>query len=225
MRNTALATVALVLAALACACGSTQVMTNVPGARVYVNGVESPTGEFRKRGAPGTTTVEIVAPDGRRIVKQVKRSFTATSFFAGMFTYGIGFFAAWEYPDAVLANFEHGGGSTPANSWDHAPGGDVWQNPNGFGSQRTAPPQHQQPTYPLQPVDNRVVRAHAPPSEDVRQRACTAWLAQWKKADATDRAALEAGKPKHCDASPSNDTSSLSNDTSSPSNDTWTTHP
>ncbi len=226
MRNYQLAVLALVLALAASACGTTRVVTNVPNARIYVDGVEVASNELRMRGAPGTTTIEVVAPDGRRMLKQVRRSFTGFTFMAGLFTYGVGFFAAWELPGAVMFYFDE---SQPVASWDNRPGsaagatgGDAWQTPP---SGHTSPDQIPRPSDDVWQVsawprarsrapsrapsgvvrpgfkDKVMMTADMAAEQAARKQACPTWRAHWKAADAAGRAALEAGKPKHCETS------------------------
>lgn len=141
MRGVVIAGVAAIAIALTTgACGTSQVITNVPGSRVYVDGrALGPEREFRQRGLPGNALVLVKTPDGRRKMMRVKRRFTATTAVLGLVSW-VGWFTFWEYPDVVYVEFDEpaaprGGG------WDEAPGGggDPWQTPPA-GWQEPAPP-------------------------------------------------------------------------------------
>jgi hypothetical protein len=94
----------LLLLAVASGCGSTQVLTDDPQARIYADGrmIGKGRGELPLRGFPGSTTVVVASEDGRRETTQVKRQFTAATFVLGLFTYGICLVTCWEYPGMVF---------------------------------------------------------------------------------------------------------------------------
>ena len=106
------------------ACGTTHIMTTVPGAVIYVNGARL-TGEpkIRQRGPPGSAKVEAVAPDGRRATQRIKRTFTWKTFFIGCLTYYTGWLLAWEYPPFVMVAMPEA-----TSGWDD-PANDVWLRP------------------------------------------------------------------------------------------------
>ena len=93
----------MLLLALAAGCGSTQIVTDDPRARIYADGrmIGQGRGDLTKRGFPGGTTVIVASEDGRRESTQVRRQFTAATFVLGLFTYGICLVTCWEYPDMV----------------------------------------------------------------------------------------------------------------------------
>jgi hypothetical protein len=95
---------ALLLLALGSGCGSTQILTDDPRARIYADGqmIGRGKGELTRRGFPGSATVVVTSEDGRRETSQVKREFTAATFVFGLVTYGICLVACWEYPSVVF---------------------------------------------------------------------------------------------------------------------------
>jgi hypothetical protein len=94
----------LLLLALASGCGSTQVLTDDPRARIFADGrmIGQGRGELTMRGLPSSTTVVVASEDGRRETAQIKRQFTAVSLVLGLFTYGVCLLACWEYPATVF---------------------------------------------------------------------------------------------------------------------------
>jgi hypothetical protein len=94
----------VLLLALASGCGSTQILTDDPQARIYADGrmIGKGKGELTKRGFPGGTTVVVASEDGRRETTQVKREFTVATLVLGLFTYGICLVTCWEYPGMVF---------------------------------------------------------------------------------------------------------------------------
>lgn len=142
-------TIAVVLVtALLAGCGTTQVVTSEPSARVYVDGemVGRGVGQMRTRGLPISAHVLVRAEDGRREQVTVKRSFTVVSFLLGFITYGVCWLACWEYPSTVSvmlpppaggyapypgAALDAGGAPTPAaraDRWMQPPPG--WRPPH-----------------------------------------------------------------------------------------------
>ena len=105
-RNT-LPTLAVAIAlasAAATGCGTTTIMTNEPSARIFADGQMLGKGqaELTQRGTPGSTTVIVKTDDGRHAQQVISRKFTGFTFLTGLFTYGICFFACWEYPGSVM---------------------------------------------------------------------------------------------------------------------------
>ena len=94
----------LLLVAVTSGCGTTQILTDDPQARIYADGqmVGKGQGSLTRRGLPGSTTVVVATEDGRRETSRVKREFTATTFVFGLFTYGICLLTCWEYPSVVF---------------------------------------------------------------------------------------------------------------------------
>jgi hypothetical protein len=129
VRGVALAVVAG-LALGAGGCGTTMVMTNEPTARVFADGrlIGKGQGEIDQRGTPGSTTVTVQAEDGRRGQTVISRRFTGFTFLTGLFTYGICFFACWEYPSSVMVMVPPPQ-YTPAPGYAAPPGVDPWLMP------------------------------------------------------------------------------------------------
>jgi hypothetical protein len=123
---------ALLLLALAGGCGSTQVLTDDPRARIYADGrmIGKGTGELTRRGFPGSTTVVVATEDGRRETTQVKREFTAATLVFGLLTYGICLVTCWEYPSLVLIPVAPRGGQASA----YAPPGQAGPPADGWGA-------------------------------------------------------------------------------------------
>ncbi len=85
-------------------CGTTLIVTNEPGARIWANGrlVGRGQAQIDQRGTPETSTILVKADDGRQERTVIKRRFTGITFLAGIFTYGVCLFACWEYPNSVF---------------------------------------------------------------------------------------------------------------------------
>lgn len=86
-------------------CGTTQliVMNNIP-ADIYLDKEFIGTGkaEIDRMGPPKKSTV-IAKYEGREIGSvPIKRRFDFVTFLAGYFSYGLGFFLCWRYPEMVL---------------------------------------------------------------------------------------------------------------------------
>jgi hypothetical protein len=126
----------VLLGALASGCGTTNIYTSDPSARVMAEGqtLGRGSGQLTRRGFPGSTQVVVKTDDGRQGEVQVRRQFTALTLVMGLFTYGICLVACWEYPDTVFVPLPGAaGGNTPAGApaavdpWLVPPAG--WQPP------------------------------------------------------------------------------------------------
>src|SRR5262245_35698815 len=127
MRPAVFATMLLGITAFG-GCGSTQIFTTDPSARILVDGkvVGKGHAEITQRGTPGSTTVLVKTNDGREERKMIERRFTAVTLVAGIFTYGICLFACWEYPDTVYVPVS----APPAvAAAGQLPGADPWLVP------------------------------------------------------------------------------------------------
>jgi hypothetical protein len=123
-------TIALALSLLApFGCGTTQVMTDDPTARIWANGqmIGRGHGELQKRGSWETTSLMVRAEDGRQQVTTVKRSITGLTVVGAIFTYGLCLLFCWEYPDTVWASLPSRQGGF--NYADGGGGGDPWMTP------------------------------------------------------------------------------------------------
>jgi hypothetical protein len=111
------------LLVLTAACGTTHVVANDPGARVWVDGdlVGRGQGRVNQRGLPGSATVLVKTEDGRRQQASMSRSFTITTFLLGFITYGVCWIACWEYPGSLLVEIPGGpvpsGGPAPPGGY------------------------------------------------------------------------------------------------------------
>jgi len=94
----------LLIAALAAGCGTTQIVTAEPTARIFVDGRAVGQGHatIDKRGTPGSARVLVKTDDGRQQQSTIERSFTAVTLLGGLVTYGVCLVACWEYPDTVF---------------------------------------------------------------------------------------------------------------------------
>ncbi len=132
-----LVTTLLLVTLCSAGCGTTQIITTEPRARISVDGRSLGRGraEIDKRGSPGSVTVLVNTEDGRREQQQIRRSFTLTTLLLGVLTYGVCLIACWEYPDTVfiqLPDARRGGVGDPSPSqdpWLLPPPG--WQKPPG----------------------------------------------------------------------------------------------
>jgi hypothetical protein len=95
--------VALFLALLATACGTTSIVAGERDAAIYIDGELAGRGsvEITRRGIPRTLLVEVRASDGRHAMRTLSRGFSAATFVGGLLTYGIGFVTMWELPAEV----------------------------------------------------------------------------------------------------------------------------
>jgi hypothetical protein len=130
------------LASGAAGCGSTQILTTEPDARIFVDGRALGQGHasIDKRGTPGSTTVVVKTADGRQQQSVVERSFTGTTLVAGLFTYGICLFACWEYPDTVFIPLPESPRATASLPLATAAAADPWMTPPAGWRPRAADP-------------------------------------------------------------------------------------
>ncbi len=129
----------LVSTAASGGCGTTQIFTTDPSARVVADGrpLGRGQGQLTRRGFPGSTNVVARTDDGRQGELRIRREFTGMTMLMGLFTYGVCLVACWEYPDTVLVPVPppaggHGpapAGAPPAaiDPWLVPPAG--WQPP------------------------------------------------------------------------------------------------
>ena len=114
-------------------CATTRIYTDDPEARVYANGKEIGRGhgELRQWGPPHTAEVWARAPDGRRGRLHVKRHFGFGALALGVVTYGVCWFACWQYPETVYLRLDEPPARTvPVASWDVVPAvEDPWMAP------------------------------------------------------------------------------------------------
>jgi len=91
------------LAASSAGCGTTQILANDPQALITVDGVPVGRGvaSVQKTGLPGTVQVWAKTEDGRSTVQSMSRSFGWPAGLLGFITYGVCFFACWQYPDMI----------------------------------------------------------------------------------------------------------------------------
>jgi hypothetical protein len=110
-------------------CGTTDIITTDPGARIVVDGVlvGRGQGEITQTGLPESSTVAVVSEDGRRETRVIHRRFTGTTLLLGMFTDGICLIACWQYPDTVFMPLP---GGAPTAYGQGAPACyDPWRQP------------------------------------------------------------------------------------------------
>lgn len=165
-RKTTAAAVAVACALALASCGTTRIVANDPGARIYVNGAYVGQGqaEIDRRGPPRRADVSVQTADGRSERTTIKRRFTGTTFLLGFATYMVGWATFWEYPETVhvvLPAPAPGHGERPAAGWDQGGDGDVWmrpppgwappQAPGQAPAQAPAAPSGQQPPPPEAP--------------------------------------------------------------------------
>jgi hypothetical protein len=109
-------------------CGTTTIVTNDSHAKIFVDGAMIGRGQggIQKRGMFGDAQVVVKAPDGRRQVQQISRSFTLTTFLLSFITYGVCLVACWEYPDSVYVMLDE----VAKGSWGPEAGAvDPWLSP------------------------------------------------------------------------------------------------
>jgi hypothetical protein len=128
-----LGTLATLSATLSAGCGTTQIVASDPQAFIAVDGVPVGRGvaSVKKNGLPGTSIVTAKTEDGRRADQPMSRSFGWTAGLLGFITYGVCFFACWEYPDMVYLVLPSPPRLDIRSGWD-APGGpaqDPWLLP------------------------------------------------------------------------------------------------
>lgn len=143
------------LAALSAGCGTTQIVASDPQAFISVDGVPVGRGQavVQKTGWPGTAHVLAKTDDGRTAVQPMRREFGWTAGLLGIFTYGICFFACWQYPDMLYVALPPPPRLGASAGWDAPPGQtqDPWLVP---------PPSWQPATKPAAPAS---APAPAPP--------------------------------------------------------------
>lgn len=122
----------LVLATLGSgACGTSQVFTDEPTARIWANGqlIGRGHGEIQQRGTPETISILVRAEDGREQVTSVKRRITGVTVLGALLTYGTCLIFCWEYPDSIWAPLPERAGTSAwrgtADAWLTPPTG--WQ--------------------------------------------------------------------------------------------------
>src|SRR5436190_17056546 len=117
----------LASAMTAVGCGSTQILTTEPTARIFVDGRSLGEGQARidRRGTPGSARVVVKTADGREHASTIERSFTGTTLLAGLFTYGICLLACWEYPETVFIPLPPAPAPPPVSEGKLATG-DAW---------------------------------------------------------------------------------------------------
>jgi hypothetical protein len=93
----------IVLGALGC--GTTQVFTEDPTARIWANGqlVGRGHAEIQRTGLPETTALRVESDDGRDQTTTVKRGVTALTVVGALLTYGTCLIVCWQYPETVWA--------------------------------------------------------------------------------------------------------------------------
>jgi hypothetical protein len=121
-------------------CGTTDIVTTDPGARIIVDGRHLGRGhaEISQTGLPESSTVMVVSEDGRREMRVIERRFTGTTLLAGLFTYGICLVACWQYPDTVFVPLP-GGARTPYGQGAPVPY-DPWLQPPPTSQPSSPPP-------------------------------------------------------------------------------------
>jgi hypothetical protein len=123
------------------ACGTSQVITNDPTARIFANGqlIGRGHGEITQRGTSESTSIVVRSDDGREQVTYVKRQVTGFTLLAALFTYGTCLIFCWEYPDTILALLPARAAAAPAEPG--TPAQDPWLfPPAGWWSGRSATP-------------------------------------------------------------------------------------
>jgi len=116
----------LLLAAAVAGCGTTQITTSDPGARIFVDGeyVGRGRGEVTRRGPPGRATVLVRTDGGERAQATMRRSFGVTTFLLGLVSYLVCWVACWEYPESLYVSLPQ---HHPGPSWGG--GVDPWLQP------------------------------------------------------------------------------------------------
>ena len=129
-------------------CGTTDIVTTDPWARIVVDGREVGRGhgEITQTGLPESSTVAVVSEDGRREMRVINRRFTGTTFLLGLFTDGICLLACWQYPDAVFVPLP-GGAPTAYRQGAPAPY-DPWLQPSSAWQPSAPRPPHPDSTEP-----------------------------------------------------------------------------
>jgi hypothetical protein len=140
----------LILATGVLGCGTTQIFTEEPTARIWATGqlVGRGHGEIQKTGIPETTTIRVETDDGRQETTTVKRSVTGLTVLGALFTYGTCLIFCWQYPETVWASLPAGPRAPSAP--DQAGARDPWLDPDpGWATTMPAPaPNAAQPPPP-----------------------------------------------------------------------------
>jgi len=130
-------------------CGTTQIIASDPQASITVDGVPLGRGmaSVQKTGLPGSVLVTAKTEDGRSSHQIMSRSFGWTAGVLGFVTYGVCFFACWQYPDMLMVTLPSPTRVERGSGWN-APGSplensDPWLLP---------PPGWQPATKPAAPV-------------------------------------------------------------------------
>lgn len=119
----------LILMILVSACGTTQLISNNPDAEIYVNGYLKGKGiaGIQRTGPPSRIKVE-ARLNGETIGNiDGKRHITILSILVGVYTYGIGFFFTWKYPDMIVIPVRN----TENKGWSDENAKSVWDLPPG----------------------------------------------------------------------------------------------
>ena len=136
-----------VLAALFAGCGTTQIVASDPQAFISVDGVMVGRGmaSVEKTGLPGTVHVVAKTDDGRVAIQPMRREFGWTAGLLGFVTYGVCFFACWQYPDSLYMVLPSPPRLNTPGGWDAPPAQtqDPWL---------VAPPSWQPATKPTPPA-------------------------------------------------------------------------
>ncbi|HET6611894.1 MAG TPA: hypothetical protein VFG83_07905 [Kofleriaceae bacterium] len=125
MRTSAFGVAVVAIVALVGCGGTTQIVTNDPSARIYVDGamVGTGTAEITKSGTPQSAEITVKTADGRKATRLIDREVSAGGWVLCLMTYGIGCAVFQSYPDTVTVLLPE---KAATNSWD---GGDVWTKP------------------------------------------------------------------------------------------------
>ncbi len=119
-------------------CGTSQVLTDEPTARIWANGrmIGKGHGEIQQYGMWETTSILVKAEDGRQQTTTVNRKITGVTVLGALITYGTCLLFCWSYPDTIWASLPARAGSpygTPAGA------GDPWLLPPPGWQPRTPP--------------------------------------------------------------------------------------
>ena len=138
-------------------CGTTQVFTDDPTARIWANGqlVGRGRAQLQRTGLPETTAIRVETDDGRNETTTVKRSVTPLTVLGAFFTYGTCLIFCWQYPETVWASLSSG--PRAAGPSYNTIARDPWLDPDpGWAATVRAPaPSVPQPTAaaPAPPVE------------------------------------------------------------------------
>jgi hypothetical protein len=131
-------------------CGTTQVFTDDPTARIWANGqlVGRGHAQLQRTGLPETTAIRVETEDGRNETTTVKRSVTPLTVLGAFFTYGTCLIFCWQYPETVWASLSSGSRATGPSYSTRAR--DPWLDPDpGWATTARAPaPSEPPPTAP-----------------------------------------------------------------------------